>query len=107
MEQEKTVLEKQKSKLVNVLKTQSQMPPPAPDNAHIVPEQLANLIAELKQKSDENKKRLEHIEKIEKEKAELEKQLRAEVKKNVDGNMPYADLVARVCFLFLMFVKTV
>jgi len=81
------------------------MPPPAPDGAHIVPEQLANLIAELKQKSDENKKRLEHIEKIEKEKAELEKQLRAEVKKNVDGNMPYADLVARVCFLFLMFCE--
>lgn len=97
MEQEKTVLEKQKSKLVKVLKTQSQMSNVPLEGAQIVPEQLADLIAELKQKSDENKKRLEHIEKIEREKAELEKQLRDEVKKNIEGNMPYTDLVARVC----------
>lgn len=95
MEQEKTILKKQKVELVKALKAQAAAPVPSLEDA-IVPETLENLIKELKQKSDENKKRLEYIEQIENEKRILENQLRNEVRNSVNENMPFTDLVARV-----------
>lgn len=94
MEQEKTLLKKQKAEILNTLKEQAAVAIPPMES--IVPETLGNLIKELKDKSDENKRRLEYIEQIEREKKLLENQLRNEMRNSVNGNMPFADLVARV-----------
>ncbi|XP_066145170.1 putative leucine-rich repeat-containing protein DDB_G0290503 isoform X5 [Euwallacea fornicatus] len=103
LEQEKSILKKQKLDLVKALKNQTTTV--ASGENLEVPETLANLIRELKQKSDENKKRLQQIERIEREKKLLENQLRNEVKSNMNGNMPFEDLVARCNYLFAKSLK--
>ncbi|KAL1497445.1 hypothetical protein ABEB36_008419 [Hypothenemus hampei] len=102
MQQEKTLLKKQKSDLIKALKTQNQSI--SLDGA-IVPETLENLIVELKQKSEENKRRLVYIEQIEKEKKDLEFQLRNEMRNGVNNQMPFTDLVARCNYLFAKSLK--
>ncbi|XP_048520137.1 A-kinase anchor protein 9 isoform X2 [Dendroctonus ponderosae] len=103
LEQEKTLLKKQKAEILKTLKEQAAAAIAPMEST--VPETLGNLIKELKDKSDENKQRLEYIEQIEREKKLLENQLRTEMINSVNGNMPFADLVARCNYLFAKSLK--
>ncbi|XP_050311521.1 centrosomal protein of 290 kDa-like isoform X2 [Anthonomus grandis grandis] len=103
LEQEKSLLKKQKSDLLKALKSQSAAIP-SQENA-IIPETLEKVIQELKSTSEDNKRKLEYIERIESEKRLLEQQLRNEMRSNVNDNVPFADLVARCNYLFAKALK--
>ncbi|XP_030754420.1 A-kinase anchor protein 9-like isoform X3 [Sitophilus oryzae] len=102
LEQEKVLLKKQKSDLLRALKSQTSLIPSLDTG---IPDALESAIRELKEKNEENKRRLEYIEKIENEKKYLENQLRNETINNGKNNMPFSDLVARCDYLFSKALK--
>ncbi|CAH1963292.1 unnamed protein product [Acanthoscelides obtectus] len=102
MERDKTNLTKQKTELIELLKSRPSLGPSPPLEANSsapISDELLNKIKELNRALLDNRKLMEHIQKLSEEKRALEREL--EVLKHTRGdNQPLDDLVARCDYLF-------
>ncbi|XP_060522481.1 myosin-11-like isoform X2 [Cylas formicarius] len=97
LDAEKALLERQKADLAGALRARVSHDP------H--PETLEKLIAELKTKTEENRKKVEYIALIESDKRALEAQLRSETRDKLDNGVEFRHLKARCDYLFAKTLK--